>query len=83
VVDTPSPKRDGGGCAVSALRAHVVSDPPGAEQAVVRYYQLSSWNWGTLTPLNPSLRDARMPACGREGGGSVVAQRSAVMAETW
>jgi len=28
-------------------------------------------------------RDARMPACGREGGGGVVAEHLAVMARTW
>jgi len=62
-------------------RALVVPDPPGVEQAATGHYRLSCWNWGTPILLDPA-RGAKMPARGREGGGSVVAECSAVMAET-
>ena len=39
----------------------------------------STRNWGTLILLYPPRRDARMLACRREGGGSIVAKGQFVM----
>ena len=50
VADTPGPKGTVGVCR-AINRADVVSDPPGVKQAATGYFQLSHWNWGTLTPL--------------------------------
>ena len=84
VADTPGPKGMVGGCAVSAWRAHVVSDSPGVEQACYEVLLAFLTGTGELSSHLAPQGDARMLACGREGGGgAVVQQRSAVMAGIW
>jgi hypothetical protein len=62
--------------------AGVVPNPPGVEEAATGCYRLLCWNWGTPTPLYLLWQDTKMPVCGREGGGGVVAKGPAVMAGT-
>jgi hypothetical protein len=57
--------------------------PLGIKQAAKGVENISAGNWGTLKPPDPLTRDAKMPACGREGRGGVVAQRLVVMTGTW
>src|SRR6476469_3100455 len=63
-------------------RAHVVPDPPGVEQAATGRYYVAHTGTGALPCRLAPEGDAKMPACGREGGGGVVAQRLAVMGST-
>ncbi len=61
--------------------ADVVPNPLGVKQAATGRYRLWRWNWGTPIPLYLN-QDAKMPACGREGGGGVVAECLVVMTRT-
>jgi len=56
--------------------------PLGVEQAPTGPSQLLRWNWGTPSPVPPLGWGAKMPAYGREGGGSVVAKCPAVRVGT-
>jgi len=65
------------------LHGHLIAtDSPGVSWAATGLYHTQLGNVGTPTPRHPPWRDTKMPVCGREGGGGVVAKRRAVMART-
>ena len=81
VFETPDPKGKAAGELIWKRELALLLCPPGVEQAATGCVHFSVRNEGTLIPLYSS-RDASMPACGREDGGSVVAESPAVMART-
>ena len=81
VFETPDPKGKAEGLLIWKRELALLLRPPGVEQAATGCVHFSVRNEGTLMPLYSS-RDARMPACGREDGGSVVAKGLAVIAGT-
>ena len=81
VVASPDPKGMVGG-RTGAKPACVVPDPPGVEQAATGRYHVVHTGTGELPRRLASEGDAKMLACGREGGGGVVAKCLPVMGRT-
>ena len=83
VAVTPGPKWEGGGPAGSFLPLALSLN----RSALSRQLRVARTSLllelGNSHAAFPTLWGAKMPARGREGGGSVVAKRLAVMARTW
>ena len=82
VADTPDPKGDGVGYRQSAYAGTLFRMHP------VRSRQLRESRYVVVLELRKSFPDAsqedtKMPVCGQEDGGSVVAECQDVMSWTW
>ena len=63
----------------------VVTKPPGVEQAANGSVVCTGGMWEVLhrfTPGDVGSRDAKMPACGQDVGGGIVAKGRSVMGRT-
>ena len=82
--ESPGPKGTvEGGWFPNANR--VVTQPPGVEQAAKGSTVCACGMWEVLSRLtrgNIGSGDVKMPACGQDGGGGVVAKRRSVMGRT-
>ena len=83
VADTPDPPWDGAWDPQGAYVGTLFQRHPGPQQAATGISIMSLFWTGELLYHLASEEDVNMPACGKEGGGSVGAECQDVLSWTW
>ena len=83
VADTPDPKWDGAGYRQGAYVGTLFHRHPVDSRQLRGSRYVVCPGTGELLYHLTSEEDVKMPACGKEGGGSVVAECQGVMLWTW
>ncbi len=83
MAETPDPKWDGAWSGQAAYVQTLFRMHPASSRQLRGSRDVVCPGTGELLYHLASQEDAKMPACGKEGGGSIVAECQGVMPGTW